>query len=73
MMARAPRCTAWTGAHHFEARFDSEMPVGFNSSGYKGSGLAYLEMLKLMRKNTYVRDVCVKCGVTVERATPCAA
>lgn len=67
-MADIPaRCTGWTGVHRFHARFDSEMPEGFKSGEYQGPALAYLETLKLMRKETYVRDICVKCGAMIER------
>lgn len=61
-------CRGLFGVHRFKARFDSEMPEGMKSEGYEGSALAYLETLKLMRKNTYVRDVCVKCGAVIERS-----
>lgn len=52
----------WRGQHRFEPRYDTKMPAGMES--IKATSSAYLEAVK---DKTYVRDVCVRCGETVER------
>lgn len=60
------RCpNSWFGSHKFEPRYDlspADVSSFKNISGM-GSG-AFLERL---RSKTYVRDVCTKCGKTIER------
>ena len=63
-MSGCPRASSWLRSSKFEERFDlgpSEYPGGT----YEGGGLAYV--LEKFRKKTYVRDVCVNCGKTIER------
>jgi hypothetical protein len=55
------------GAHQFQPRYDLG-PA--NLSGFesiKGNGAG--QFMEKLRQQTYVRDVCVKCGQTVERSS----
>ena len=54
----------WTGRHRFEARFDEAMPAGMFDGNVSLAGLGIVDRLK---SRTYVRDICVRCGQTVER------
>ena len=56
---------SWLGSHRFKPRYDLGPAdiSGFQSLKGNGAG-SFLEKL---RKQTYVRDVCVKCGQTIER------
>jgi len=52
------------GSHKFEPRYDLG-PADLSAFvEFKGTPSA----LESMRKKTYIRDVCVKCGKTIERA-----
>lgn len=55
-----------TGHHKFEPRYDlgpADLSAFESISGY-GTG----SIFEKMRSKTYVRDVCVRCGETIERA-----
>lgn len=52
------------GIHKFEARYDKG-PVAAEFQGLL-SGYR-LELMEKYRKHTYVRDVCIRCGKTIER------
>lgn len=64
--ATKPTCREMSGGDHkFEARYE-EVPASAGS--IKIDGTAITESLrKLLYYNTYVRDVCVYCGKTIER------
>ncbi len=53
------------GVHKFEARYDkSEAKIPWDRlESFSGSA----PVLDRMRSVTYVRDVCVRCGETIER------
>ena len=59
-------------ACRFEARYDQG---AIDAENFYASDLITIEThdrvdaLAAWRKQTYVRDVCVKCGKTIERAT----
>lgn len=50
--------------HKFEARYDEEPPK-MDFSG--GRSADWERLIRAMTKRTYVRDVCVRCGMTIER------
>ncbi len=52
------------GVHDFEARYDKD-PAMMEFEG--GLSEMRLRLVEKCRKITYVRDVCVRCGKTVER------
>lgn len=59
------RCpNAWFGAHRFEPRYDERPNPDYVAGDYSGPAGGFRKLLVL---NTYVRDVCVKCGKTAER------
>jgi len=59
------RCpNSWFGSHKFEPRYDLS-PANF--SGLVGQFNASPAGMEKMRTKTYVRDVCTKCGKTIER------
>ena len=54
--------------HKFEARFDYEPPNRI--AHFKGSGLDEDDLVRIIRaqgRETYVKDVCVHCGLSVDR------
>jgi hypothetical protein len=53
------------GSHKFEARYDLG-PTDL-SPFQSIRGLFAARFAEAMRSKTYVRDVCVKCGMTIER------
>ena len=53
-----PRFNAWIRGCKFEARYDERFPDGLRS--VKGDADAF-------KLRTYVRDVCIHCGRTIER------
>ena len=53
------------GSHKFEARYD--LGPADLSMFETISGTAAVLFAEKMRSKTYVRDVCVKCGRTIER------
>ena len=59
-----PRAGYWLGCK-FEPRYDKSEPRwegNFTYTGFSGA-----ERLDQLRQITYVRDVCVRCGSTIER------
>jgi hypothetical protein len=60
----APKCTSWLG-HKFEARFDIKPYPGANF--LRASADATVKVINAQATRTYVRDVCVRCGATIER------
>lgn len=60
MWSKAPTCA--DGVHRFEARFDEERPIDIKASS--GGWVNYSGALP---KRIYVRDICVRCGKTIER------
>lgn len=58
----------WKRRHEFEPRYDKSAA---NVAGFtKFHGYGVDEMLEKLRTKTYVRDVCVHCGKTIERSKP---
>ena len=52
------------GVHRFEARYDK----GPCEAEFKGSmSELRLQMIEKYRQITYIRDVCLRCGATIER------
>jgi hypothetical protein len=65
MSERCPN--SWFGSHRFEPRYDKEPS---NAMGVGSIKARDMEMLDAMvTKKTYVRDICVRCGKTIERVT----
>lgn len=62
------KCIGWSG-HRFEARYDKGSVQGAPSMNFRESvdadGLALV--LEQYRPITYVRDICIRCGATVEK------
>jgi hypothetical protein len=56
---------SWFGRHKFEARYDIGPPDLSRFVKIDRASEGFFEALK---PKTYVRDVCVKCGKTIERA-----
>lgn len=52
------------GVHRFEARYD-EVPTGYEPGLFCWGFVD--ETRSLMLRKVYVRDVCVRCGKTIER------
>lgn len=67
-MSDIPKCTSWLG-HKFEARYSNTNPALLKLvERMTRVSLEPYAMLK-MREETYERDVCVRCGETVEKKT----
>lgn len=65
-MSGTPKCTSWRG-HKFEGRYSSE-PKGEGWPAFNAQGTAAIEgWVRLTTKQTYERDICVRCGATVEK------
>lgn len=58
------RAGKWFGGCRFEARFD--LPE-FKPGNAQGTVYGVLQMIEHSRAKIYVRDVCVRCGKTIER------
>lgn len=58
----------WFGMHKFEARYDLGTADLSQFASFKARDPNYFEPF---RSKTYVRDVCTKCGKTIERVTQC--
>jgi hypothetical protein len=62
------RCqNSWFGSHQFEPRYDKEPSNAMSLGSIKARDVEMLDAM--VTKRTYVRDICVRCGNTVERAT----
>jgi hypothetical protein len=59
------RCSSWLG-HKFEARYDIRPQIGGNFEGV--SSVDVVAVVNAQAKRDYVRDVCIRCGATVERS-----
>jgi hypothetical protein len=56
---------SYWGSHKFEARYDLS-PA--NASAFQTiQGMNVTRFMETLRTKTYVRDVCTKCGKTIER------
>lgn len=64
-MDDCPRKDKWIGPCNFEARYDSEPHNGAGFS--KIANMTGSEAFLLLTKRVYVRDVCTRCGRTIER------
>lgn len=64
-MSDCPRFGKLIGGCRFEPRYDLGVPQYNN---FRGSPGRVLEAIEASRPKTYVRDVCVTCGRTIERA-----
>lgn len=51
--------------HKFDGRYDQEPSKLLDGAKFEGPDLH--EVVAAFRKRTYVRDVCVRCGETIER------
>lgn len=60
------------GAHKFEARSDYKPPS--NSAAvnqtFWGPLIQSAELLRALGTETYVHDICTRCGETIERSKP---
>jgi hypothetical protein len=68
-MSETPRCTSWLG-HKFEGRYSKVRLGDIELSVAAGITPALVDALT--DKTTYERDICTRCGVTVEKATKAA-
>lgn len=62
--AEVPKCTSWLG-HKFEGRY-SEKPTGRAEIGWGWVPSDIERVLRACRIVTYERDVCVRCGATID-------
>ena len=65
MIEPCPRRDRWIRGCKFEERYDLGAPAAFH--GMEGSAGMVLQVLEASKPLTYVRDICVVCGRTVER------
>lgn len=65
-MSDCPRINAWRGCK-FEPRYDLGR---CDLSGFSSVTNPSSANLERFRQKTYVRDVCVRCGRTIERPQP---
>lgn len=61
-----PRFGKLFGGCKFEGRYDLSAPAQVIEE-FKGSSAAMVGIIEATKSKTYVRDVCVSCGKTVER------
>lgn len=69
-MSDIPKCTSWRG-HKFEGRYSVEPTTDVKFSDYDVPQMTeslFLDLAKMRQKRTYERDVCVRCGATIERS-----
>jgi hypothetical protein len=62
-MTDCPRFGKWFGCR-FEARYDLGPP---DLTAYKTVSAMSRGALEMHRRQTYVCDICVRCGATIER------
>jgi len=62
-----PNFGKWIGCK-FEPRYDKG-PVESPAAGIKYTGSNLEGALEAHRRVTYVRDICIRCGKTIERET----
>lgn len=63
-MTDCPRTGKLFGACKFSPRFDVGSPTDTN---WSGAAVAVFSAIEASKPKTYVRDVCERCGKTVER------
>jgi hypothetical protein len=62
------RCKGIFGVHRFEGRFDREPKEGIKFTDIEIRGEASRALFEAQTvSKTYVRDICVRCGETIER------
>lgn len=62
-----PKCTSWLG-HRFVGRYSTSGAPPGSLDGLKIDGLQAIKAtVDALRSTTYERDVCVRCGATVEK------
>ena len=63
------RCTSNSlDGHKFEPRYDSEPPTPTQMSTFEAVGLnAVKSLTATLTRRTYIKDICVSCGLSVER------
>lgn len=67
-MTNAQDCSRfgkWIGGCKFEGRYDTDEPDLAQFEVLRGVGIPAL--VESLKAETYVRDVCIRCGRTVER------
>ena len=60
------RSTCDYGVHDFQPRYDKGAAV-IPDREWKANGVDLVEFMETLRPKTYVRDICRKCGKTIER------
>ena len=66
-MSDCERKNAWWRGCRFEARYDApaaEFPAAFE---FQGTAASMRAIVEAKRPKTYIRDVCIRCGKTIER------
>lgn len=53
--------------HRFEGRYDVKPGASLDNLDFSGSSVLLEKLLKGFQIRTYVRDVCTRCGKTMER------
>lgn len=64
-MNDCPRAGRWIGACNFEARYDRMPPTPKESAMY----ILTNTRCEILTHRIYVRDVCTRCGKTIERGS----
>lgn len=59
-----PRFNKWIRGCKFEARYDEGAPAVNDATGFSDG---VVRVIRASKSVTYVRDVCVRCGRTIER------
>lgn len=62
-----PRAGKWFGGCKFSPRYDKSEPPNW-AGNYRGAVGPLVEIIEAAKAATYVRDVCVRCGKSIERA-----
>lgn len=65
-----PRFGKMVRSCKFEPRYDEGVPTAAQPTSYHGPAGGVARMLEASKPRTYVRDVCVRCGKTIERQKP---
>lgn len=65
-MIPASPCTSWLG-HKFEGRYSYTVPQEQKFGHFEGTPSAYEKMVRATHDKIYERDICVRCGATVEK------
>lgn len=69
-MTERVRCRSLRG-HKYEPRYDKSASNGVNFQNISRCSEAFVEnLVEKSRDVKYVRDVCVRCGHTIERVQP---